>query len=781
MNSRARNIILLSDGTGNSRSKQQKTNVWHVYEALDVANTPDPLTPRQLAFYDDGIGSSSFKLAALLGGTFGWGLARNVRDLYGFLCRTYRPDDPKYPNRPKDRIYAFGFSRGAFTIRVLVGLIVNQGIVEYKGDEAELDRLVRGAYRAYRRRYKMWYLEPLRDMRDAGLAAWARLRGRTPYAKVKKIGAPESECPVEIEFLGLWDTVAAYGMPVDELTDVFDKFVWPIKMPNHSLDPRVKRAVHAMALDDERNAFHPLLWDASLPQPSDSNGEPQPPKERISQVWFAGMHSDVGGGYADQGLSHVTLDWVIKAAPKELRFVKDVRVQQHALSDENGPMNDSRRGLAGYYSYNPRRLEQLFAAEGGARPKAHESVVRRIKRGQDAYAPIVLPVEFDVECFDGTTQDGADFLGIDKAQQQDYAAGRERVFNLVWCKRVIYFATLLATLVLLALPYLSATDGGACTSWACFISPIIRALDLVVPDMFSGWTRWYVTHPGHFIVLAGLALFGLWLGAFLELRIGDAMRRVWYLIDKARPAKLARAPAVAPVRVVEQALQAVQWLRTRPLYQTVFELLRERILPAGFLVGLLYGVAVLGSVVPFAMRAASGHVCKASPSLEDLGAAVHTYELDTRKLCAGTGLRLEAGGTYRLLLTLPSAADGQPIGWKDSHLDADLRGVRPAQVSWAMRLATPLRREFTHPWLMPMARIGSSGADLYPLVPDPSVPVDPGLTVLEARIVARSSGELFLYVNDAVGPPGQYDFFYSNNQGTAQVTVTQVASASAPM
>ena len=61
------------------------------------------------------------------------------------------------------------------------------------------------------------------------------------------------------------------------------------------------------------------------------------------------------------------------------------------------------------------------------------------------------------------------------------------------------------------------------------------------------------------------------------------------------------------------------------------------------------------------------------------------------------------------------------------------------------------------------------------------MPVDPGLTVLEARIVARSSGELFLYVNDAVGPPGQYDFFYSNNQGTAQVTVTQVASASAPM
>lgn len=206
-----------------------------------------------------------------------------------------------------------------------------------------------------------------------------------------------------------------------------------------------------------------------------------------------------------------------RIAVRQRRACSATRLERRERPDER-----LATGLAGYYSYNPRRLEQLFAAEGGARPKAHESVVRRIKRGQDAYAPIVLPVEFDVECFDGTTQDGADFLGIDKAQQQDYAAGRERVFNLVWCKRVIYFATLLATLVLLALPYLSATDGGACTSWACFISPIIRALDLVVPDMFSGWTRWYVTHPGHFIVLAGLALFGLWLGPSWS--CGSAMR-----------------------------------------------------------------------------------------------------------------------------------------------------------------------------------------------------------------------------------------------------------------
>ena len=126
-----RNIVLLSDGTGNSRGKVFRTNVWRVYEALDLADPANLETPRQFAFYDDGVGNSSFKPLAVLGGALGFGLARNVRDLYGFLCRMYQPGD---------RIYAFGFSRGAFTIRVLVGLISNQGIVRYTGNEAELLR-----------------------------------------------------------------------------------------------------------------------------------------------------------------------------------------------------------------------------------------------------------------------------------------------------------------------------------------------------------------------------------------------------------------------------------------------------------------------------------------------------------------------------------------------------------------------------------------------------------------------------------------------------------------
>src|SRR5450631_1795243 len=103
-----RNIILLSDGTGNSAGKIFRTNVWRFYKALDLSSGD------QIAYYDDGVGSSNFKLLALLGGAFGWGLKRNILDLYVFLCRNYLPGD---------RIFCVGFSRGAFTIRLLAGLI----------------------------------------------------------------------------------------------------------------------------------------------------------------------------------------------------------------------------------------------------------------------------------------------------------------------------------------------------------------------------------------------------------------------------------------------------------------------------------------------------------------------------------------------------------------------------------------------------------------------------------------------------------------------------------
>ncbi|WP_457324612.1 phospholipase effector Tle1 domain-containing protein, partial [Roseateles sp. P5_E11] len=98
-------LVLCSDGTGNSSAKAEKTNVWRIFQALDQTE------PDQLAHYDDGVGTSSNKYLAALGGAFGYGLKRNVIDLYKFVCRVWKPGD---------EIYGFGFSRGAYTIRVVV-------------------------------------------------------------------------------------------------------------------------------------------------------------------------------------------------------------------------------------------------------------------------------------------------------------------------------------------------------------------------------------------------------------------------------------------------------------------------------------------------------------------------------------------------------------------------------------------------------------------------------------------------------------------------------------
>src|SRR5471030_2889321 len=129
----SRNIVLLSDGTGNSSAKVWRTNVWRTFEALDLSGND------QVAFYDDGVGTSSFKPMAILGGAFGFGLRRNVIALYKFACRNYHSSD--------DELFGFGFSRGAFTIRIVMGMIDSQGLIRAE-DEDELDSLAKAAYRA---------------------------------------------------------------------------------------------------------------------------------------------------------------------------------------------------------------------------------------------------------------------------------------------------------------------------------------------------------------------------------------------------------------------------------------------------------------------------------------------------------------------------------------------------------------------------------------------------------------------------------------------------------
>jgi hypothetical protein len=114
-------------------------------------------------------------------------LGRNVRDLYAFACRIYQPGD---------KLYAFGFSRGAFTIRVLVGLIMDQGLVPYDGNEADLNRHAAAAYRAYRKKYHTTggLAGPLRKLRDKVIDARDRLLGRRLYREEMRPSVKHTRC-----------------------------------------------------------------------------------------------------------------------------------------------------------------------------------------------------------------------------------------------------------------------------------------------------------------------------------------------------------------------------------------------------------------------------------------------------------------------------------------------------------------------------------------------------------------------------------------------------------
>jgi uncharacterized protein (DUF2235 family) len=495
-NTPRKNIILLSDGTGNSAAKVWRTNVWRLFQSLDLTNSS------QVAIYDDGVGSSSFKPLAALGGALGWGLKRNVLDLYAFLCRNYGPNA---------YIYAFGFSRGAFTIRVLLGLVNNQGLVPVMS-EAQLRRDSRAAYRAYRRqRYRSnlnFLVAPIRALRDAVIEVWHRALGRSTYRQRRPSLRPR------ITFVGLWDTVAAYGLPIEEMTRGVSLWLWPLSLPDRQLSDNVERACHALALDDARTTFHPVLWSErghKLP-PLRPDGHCYIEDERLTQVWFAGVHSNVGGGYPDDSLSQVSLYWMMREAhARGLRFKADPPADPDALrwarsaSDKDGRLYDSRHGLGGYYRYGPRKIYDLSHMRFSSNkddevtidiPKIHCSAIERIINGAHAYAPIGFPAQYVVVDADRRILEGAKNSYEIPAQAIARSQVQEKVWDLVWWRRLTYFATLAASLYLVVFPLIHDPQQASETSSRFYLlTPIISAVALVLPSFANRWIDAYVASP----------------------------------------------------------------------------------------------------------------------------------------------------------------------------------------------------------------------------------------------------------------------------------------------
>lgn len=320
-NHMAKNIVILSDGTGQDGGKREgrNSNVYHMFNMLEDR------TENQIVFYDPGLGTGLRKVTGNVGGM---GISHNIQQAYAFLVEHFQA---------KDKIYLIGFSRGAATVRSLSAFVHHFGILPRSRPE-----LIDQAYKIYRNRSK--------DTLGARARAFVK-RHHTMWTT--------------IEFVGCYDTVAALGLPWPPASRMLDRVpFFRHKFHDLKLSTSVKHAYHALAIDDERKTFHPVLWD-----PDHESGQ------SVRQVWFTGMHTDVGGGYLEHGLSDIALVWLTEQAVTHGILIYenfDVDIDENTFED----MHDS-RGSSVKRAF--RREVRNWDATRPDRPIVHESVNVRAK------------------------------------------------------------------------------------------------------------------------------------------------------------------------------------------------------------------------------------------------------------------------------------------------------------------------------------------------------------------------------------------------------------------
>ncbi|MCK4512911.1 DUF2235 domain-containing protein, partial [bacterium] len=203
-------------------------------------------------------------------------------------------------------------------------------------------------------------------------------------------------------------TVDALGFPDDRVAEFVNRVLYRFKFPNYSLldekgRHRVDRACQALAVDDERATFHPLLWNES-----EDTGS------WLTQVWFSGAHTNVGGGFPKHGMSLAALDWMMgEAEAAELRFIPEVRATYHDSRNANDKLADSRGGAAYFYRYKPRNIWDI-CDKHDAKPAIHVSALERIAQQIEGYAPGNVPCSSTIaETRGGPAADHVADLGED--------------------------------------------------------------------------------------------------------------------------------------------------------------------------------------------------------------------------------------------------------------------------------------------------------------------------------------------------------------------------------
>jgi uncharacterized protein (DUF2235 family) len=294
-----KNIVLCLDGTSNQFA-WNRTNVVKLVSLL----VQDPA--RQAVYYHPGVGTMpppgaltwlAKKVTLILGLAFGYGLKNDIRDAYVFLMNSYQPGD---------RVYIFGFSRGAYTARALASLLKMYGLIA-RGNEGLVPYAVRLLIR--------------KGKGKAGADAYFRTAEafRETYSSVA----------CDPHFVGVWDTVSSVGWVDNQLS-----------LPFTAENDAIAIGRHAIAIDERRAFFRTNLWRGR-------DGEPPAGPKDLKQVWFAGVHCDVGGGYPEDRshLSAIALLWMVREAEVAGLLIDPQRraffLPRYAQPDPNAPLNVS--------------------------------------------------------------------------------------------------------------------------------------------------------------------------------------------------------------------------------------------------------------------------------------------------------------------------------------------------------------------------------------------------------------------------------------------------------
>ena len=322
----SRNLVFLSDGTLSSIAEGEETNLGLVYRLLAEHGQSDS----QRYEYDRGIQGTGWR--KWINAASGQGINITICRGYVFLASHYRPGD---------RIYLFGYSRGAYAVRSLAGMIGSIGLVKA---QYATERHVRLAFRFY----------------EVGSNSVAR----------KHFSKHRCHEGVEIEMLGIWDTVKSLGLPyplINRLAPMVTEF------HDDELGRHIRHGYHALAVDEDRTSFKPLLWRRS------PNWE-----GRLEQAWFPGAHGDVGGevrGYAaSRPLSNISLNWMLRRAERHGLTMPEG--WEHRFEEDPGaPMMGCRKGIARFFILRAPRV--IGGADGET---VHLSIRDRI-RNVSGYQP----------------------------------------------------------------------------------------------------------------------------------------------------------------------------------------------------------------------------------------------------------------------------------------------------------------------------------------------------------------------------------------------------------